>query len=196
MSDWPGKDSSSSDDDVPLSKLLKRTPSDEKQLSGITRRLTYSSNANSKKDKSGEDSKLKTLSTILPAEVKYVQLDILLPLKANGTKFCFCKSSPVVASDDSDDEPLIKMKTISAPAKKPVRKGNTSPRSKDTNNKKAGGYYYMDNNYFNNRLIVLSHFSKKKISASQMWIFSVFSDFCLECMTLTFCCNCFTFEYR
>lgn len=91
--DSPGKDSSSSDDDVPLSKLLKRTPSDEKQLSGNTRRLTYSSNANSKKDKS--------------------------------------------ASDDSDDEPLIKMKTISAPAKKPVRKGNTSPRSKDTNNKKA-----------------------------------------------------------
>lgn len=30
--DSPGKDSSSSDDDVPLSKLLKRTPSDEKHF--------------------------------------------------------------------------------------------------------------------------------------------------------------------
>lgn len=48
--------------------------------------------------------------------------------------------SPVVASDDSSvDEPLIKMKS-SAPAKKSVKRDNTSPRSNGTNKKKAGGY--------------------------------------------------------
>lgn len=49
--------------------------------------------------------------------------------------------SSLVASDDSsDDKPLIKMKSTSSPAKKPVNKDDTSPKSNGTKNKKAGGY--------------------------------------------------------
>lgn len=134
---WSGKNSSNSDDDVPLSKLQARPRSEEKR----SRENRHRSNSNSEKDKSGEDNKYNRLSTILPVEVKYFQLDILWTLKAKGAKFCTFISSPVVASDDSsDDEPLIKMKTVSTPAKKPVKKDNRSSRSNGTNNKKAGGY--------------------------------------------------------
>ncbi|XP_078031959.1 uncharacterized protein LOC117263011 isoform X3 [Epinephelus lanceolatus] len=85
-----GDGSSCSDDDVPLSKLLIRPCSEEKQ----SHEDTHSSISVSKKHRSASD-------------------------------------------DSSDDEPLIKKKTISASPKKTKTKDDTSLKSNGTNTKKA-----------------------------------------------------------
>lgn len=77
VSDWSGNDSSSSEDFIPLSKLLARPHSEEKQSRENRHSLTFSPDVKSKKDRSGGVNRLHRLSTILPVEVKYFQLYIL-----------------------------------------------------------------------------------------------------------------------
>ena len=71
---WSADDSSGSDDAVPLSKLLMKPRSEEKQSHEDRQNLTLSSSTKPTKDRSGEDNKLNRLSTMLPDWEKYFQL--------------------------------------------------------------------------------------------------------------------------
>ncbi|XP_070840867.1 nucleolar protein dao-5-like isoform X2 [Chaetodon trifascialis] len=69
------------------------------------------------------------------------------------------QDSPAL-DDSSDDEPLIKMKTVSAPAKRPVTKNSPSTRSNGTHSNKA------DESSDNEPLIKIAKVSSKAVNKS------------------------------
>lgn len=118
-----GNESASSNEFIPLSELLMRPHTEEKQSHKVRR----SSDVKSKQDRSGGWGRFtQTLSNTV-FNIKKLKTSIWLYLY------------PVVASDvSSDDEPLIKLKKKAATAERPERKVSKSTRSTGTNEKKAG----------------------------------------------------------
>lgn len=116
--DFSGKDSSSSDDDVPLSKLLKK-PHIEKNQSHENRSSPASGSETkfkSASDDSSDDEPLIKKKKTIPAQVKNQEKKDKSS-KTNGTNN---KKADLKTDDSSDNEPLIKLAKPSRAANKPV----------------------------------------------------------------------------
>ncbi|KAM6974441.1 uncharacterized protein LKV04_016083 [Tautogolabrus adspersus] len=120
--DSSGKDGSSSDDDVPLSKLVTKPHSEKKQLREKSPTVGSKAKAKSASDDSSDDEPLIKKKRV-PAPNKKPQKKGNTPIRSNGTSN---KKADLNTDDSSDNEPLIKItkaakKPISVPPKKTVR---------------------------------------------------------------------------
>nr|XP_020508066.1 nucleolin 2-like [Labrus bergylta] len=120
--DSSGKDSSGSDDDVPLSKLVTKPHSEKKQSREKSPTVGSKAKAKSASDDSSDDEPLIKKKRV-PALEKKPQKKGNTPIRSNGTSN---KKADVNTDDSSDNEPLIKIakaakKPISVPPKKAAR---------------------------------------------------------------------------
>ncbi|XP_053190301.1 uncharacterized protein LOC128374082 isoform X2 [Scomber japonicus] len=123
--DSSDKNSSSSDDFIPLSKLLMRQHSEDKQSCENTRSSIFSSNINTKKDKSvltsddsSDDEPLIRMKTASAKKSEKKDAST----RSNGTNK---KNADLKTDDSSDNEPLKKMvasKTAKKPSSVPPKK--------------------------------------------------------------------------